>query len=106
MTKDEAVKIVAKRFGFVGSSAGFSEHWVDTFIDLGMLKLDEPKSANVKPVERDIGFYQGEVDRHADNLRRCAPAEEGTHRALRQCAVRVREALRAYERALRGVAWF
>lgn len=55
MTRDEAIKIM--------EGSGASSHWVDRFIALGMLKLDEPMSAREKFKSEmlALGFCTGSV---------------------------------------------
>lgn len=44
MTRDEVETIIHDNF-FMGRGKTFAQSWTDAFVALGMLKLDEPKSA-------------------------------------------------------------
>ena len=46
MTRDEAIKKFAE--GHNNYQTGWAERWVDMFVSLGMLKLDEPKSLDAR----------------------------------------------------------
>lgn len=65
MTRDEAIK--AFRNSTPNPSSFSDEAWIDRFVALGMLKLDEPKPIGIrlgealKPFGIQIGVYEMEA---------------------------------------------
>lgn len=54
MTRDEAIKVFKR--GVIGGN--WEADWIDKFVALGMLKLDEPKSAadKFRAAMNDLGY--------------------------------------------------
>ena len=52
-------------------------------------------------IDRDIAFYEGMKQQHIDDLRKCEPELEPTHRKLIQKVEAVVSALKAYRELLR-----
>lgn len=61
MTREQAAKVIADKFNFVGASADFADKWVDVFSAFGMLKLDAPKTIADKFADAVIGRIIGRV---------------------------------------------
>ena len=55
-------------------------------------------------IDRDCDFYDSMIDKHASDMRACAPSAEDRHRSLRDAACEVRNALVAYRRLIDGAA--
>lgn len=51
-------------------------------------------------IDRDIAMYQATVEEHERALRTCPPSEERKHRARRNAARYVLQALQAYAHVL------
>jgi hypothetical protein len=56
-----------------------------------------PKDKPVRIIDRDIDFYEGEIERLQSELRRCLPSQEKRLSHLLDRVVHVRDALRRYK---------
>jgi hypothetical protein len=88
MTRDEAVKVAREN---IGRHAWSSERFVECLVALGMLKLTEPKNANIAFIEQLPGMLLAKTDRGFANCQYIVGTEDAVIllQAIDQLGLRV-----------------